>query len=65
MRFRVTDGFDVVCDVCVLSRWVAGGLLMGAFAKNVSRDVEFGEEAMSTHVCLMRAAGGRGEVQSD
>lgn len=29
---RVTNVFDLVCGVCVMSMWVAGGLFMGAAA---------------------------------
>lgn len=32
MRCGVTAVSDVVCGVCVVSRWVAGGLLTSAFA---------------------------------
>lgn len=29
MRCGVTDVFDGVCDVCILSGWVVGGLFIG------------------------------------
>lgn len=37
----------------------------GSTCGDVRGDVEFGKKEMSRHVCLLLAAGGGGETQSD
>lgn len=58
----VTNMFDVVCDVCIVSRWLAGCFCV--WLKQFERTQGSGEEEVSMCRSLLMAMGRDGETWS-
>lgn len=54
VRCGVADVFDVVCGVCAVSSWVAGGMFTG-MPGTMRGGVRFGEEGESMYTDLLLA----------